>query len=59
MHIPDGFINPGTAAATWLASAGGVGYAVRRINRELNEKQVPLMGVTAAFIFAAQMMNFP
>ncbi len=59
MHIPDGFINTGTAAATWLASAGGVGYAVRRINRELNEKQVPLMGVTAAFIFAAQMMNFP
>jgi cobalt/nickel transport system permease protein len=58
MHIPDGFVSTGTAAATWLASAGSVGYAVRRVNQELSERQVPLMGVTAAFIFAAQMMNF-
>ncbi len=58
MHIPDGFVSTGTAAATWLASAGSVGYAVRRVNQELNERQIPLMGVTAAFIFAAQMMNF-
>jgi cobalt/nickel transport system permease protein len=58
MHIPDGFVSTGTAAATWLASAGSVGYAVRRVNRELNERQIPLMGVTAAFVFAAQMMNF-
>jgi len=58
MHIPDGFVSTGTAAATWLASAGGVGYAVRRVSRELNERKIPLMGVTAAFIFAAQMMNF-
>jgi cobalt/nickel transport system permease protein len=58
MHIPDGFLSTGTAVATWVASAGGVGYAVRRVNRELSERQVPLMGVTAAFIFAAQMMNF-
>jgi len=35
-----------------------VGYAVRRVNQELTERQVPLMGVTAAFIFAAQMLNF-
>jgi cobalt/nickel transport system permease protein len=37
---------------------GGVGYAIHRLNRELVEKQVPLMGVTGAFVFAAQMMNF-
>ena len=58
MHIPDGFVSTGTAAATWLASGGSIGYAVRRVNRELDERQIPLMGVTAAFIFAAQMMNF-
>lgn len=58
MHIPDGFLSTGAAAATWLASAGSVSYAVRRVNLELNERQVPLMGVTAAFIFAAQMINF-
>lgn len=58
MHIPDGFISAGTAVVTWAASAGGVSYSVRRLSRELHERQVPLMGVTAAFIFAAQMMNF-
>jgi cobalt/nickel transport system permease protein len=58
MHSPDGFVSTGTAAATWLASAGSIGYAVRRVNQDLNERLVPLMGVTAAFIFAAQMMNF-
>jgi cobalt/nickel transport system permease protein len=58
MHIPDGFVNTGTAVVTWAASGGGLAYAVRRVNHELGERQVPLMGVTAAFIFAAQMMNF-
>lgn len=58
MHIPDGFISTGTAAVTWVASAGSVGYAARRVRQELDERRVPLMGVTAAFIFAAQMLNF-
>lgn len=58
MHIPDGFVSTGTSVAAWAASAGGLGYAVRRVNQEIGERQVPLMGVTAAFIFAAQMMNF-
>jgi len=59
MHIPDGFLNIATAATTYAVSAGGVGNAVRVANRKLGEKQVPLMGVLAAFIFAAQMLNFP
>ena len=58
MHIPDGFLNTVTSVATWAASTGSVGYAARRVKQELDERQVPLMGVTAAFIFAAQMMNF-
>ena len=59
MHIPDGFLNTATIAATYAVSAGGIGNAVRIANRKLGEKQVPLMGVLAAFIFAAQMLNFP
>jgi len=42
-----------------MVSAGSVGYAVRVANKKLGEKHVPLMGVLAAFIFAAQMLNFP
>ena len=58
MHIPDGFLDTATLAVTWTISAGSVAYAVRRTSRELDERQVPLMGVSAAFIFAAQMLNF-
>jgi len=59
MHIPDGFLSVATVATTYVVSAGGVGNAVRIANKKLGEKQVPLMGVLAAFIFAAQMLNFP
>lgn len=59
MHIPDGFLNVTTVATTYVISAGSVGTAVRMVNKKLGEKQVPLMGILAAFIFAAQMLNFP
>jgi cobalt/nickel transport system permease protein len=59
MHIPDGFLDPGVAATTGAVSAAAVGYSVRRANEELDEARIPLLGVTAAFIFAVQMLNFP
>ena len=59
MHIPDGFLNVATVATTYAASGGAVAYAVKATNKKLGEKHVPLMGVLAAFIFAAQMLNFP
>ncbi len=59
MHIPDGFLNAVTMATTGVASVGGLGVAVNMAAKKLGEKQVPLMGMLAAFIFAAQMLNFP
>jgi cobalt/nickel transport system permease protein len=59
MHIPDGFLTPEVAAACAVPAAGAVGYGLRRASRELDERRVPLLGVTAAFVFAAQMLNFP
>ena len=59
MHIPDGFLNVGTVATTLVVSAGGVGNAVRIANKKLGEGHVPLMGILASFILAAQMLNFP
>ncbi len=59
LHIPDGFLNVATVATTYAVSAGSVSYAVKAANKKLREKHVPLMGVLAAFIFAAQMLNFP
>jgi cobalt/nickel transport system permease protein len=59
MHIPDGFLSHSINAATFVISAGACAYGVRRVNRSFGEKDVPLMGVTAAFIFSGQMLNFP
>lgn len=59
MHIPDGFLDVKTLAATAAASAVVLTLAVKKSREKLQEKQVPLMGVLAAFIFAAQMVNFP
>src|SRR4030065_2238795 len=59
MHIPDGFISTPVAAAGIAVAAGSIAYAVKATNKKMGEKQMPLMGVLAAFIFAAQMLNFP
>jgi cobalt/nickel transport system permease protein len=59
MHIPDGFLSHSINAATFMISAGACTYGVKKVNRTFGEREVPLMGVTAAFTFAAQMINFP
>ena len=59
MHIPDGFLNLPTAAATSVASAGGIAMSMRIAKQRLQDRQIPLVGVTAAFVFAVQMINFP
>lgn len=59
MHIPDGFLSAPVAIAWWVITVIIIGFAVRQIGDSLNERQIPLMGVMAAFIFAAQMLNFP
>lgn len=59
MHIPDGFLNAQTWAPAYVISAGAIGYAVKKSREELSDRQVPRLGVMAAFIFAAQMVNFP
>jgi cobalt/nickel transport system permease protein len=59
VHIPDGFINASTSAAAGVAAAGGIGVCLRRTAETLEEKQAPMAGLVAAFIFAVQMLNFP
>ncbi len=59
MHIPDGFLNLGISIVCWIITIAIDGVAISRTNRVLGERQVPLMGIMAAFIFAAQMINFP
>lgn len=59
LHIPDGFLNLVVSLICWAITIVTLGFAISKTNKALGEKQVPLMGVMAAFIFAAQMINFP
>lgn len=59
MHIPDGFLSAPVSAAGYVALGVALVVAIRMTDRKLGERTVPLMGVMGAFIFAAQMMNFP
>jgi cobalt/nickel transport system permease protein len=58
MHIPDGFLSGYVSIAFWVISILVIGYALRRLGVDLDERQVPMMGVVAAAIFAGQMLNF-
>jgi len=59
MHIPDGLVSVPISIATAVVSTGVGAAAVARARRTLGEKNVPILGVSAAFVFAAQMLNFP
>jgi cobalt/nickel transport system permease protein len=59
MHIPDGLVSAPINIATAVVSTGVGVAAVARARRTLGDKQVPILGVSAAFVFAAQMLNFP
>jgi cobalt/nickel transport system permease protein len=59
MHIPDGFIDAPTSAGAGAVAIGSVSLCLRRASATLQEQQVPLVGLTAAFVFAVQMLNFP
>jgi cobalt/nickel transport system permease protein len=58
LHIPDGFLSVPVSIAWWVLTVAMIGLSLRNTT-DLNERQVPLMGVMAAFIFAGQMLNFP
>jgi cobalt/nickel transport system permease protein len=59
LHIPDGFLSLPIASLCWVLAIILLTIAVRQTQSTLGERQIPLMGVMAAFIFAAQMINFP
>lgn len=59
LHIPDGFLSTDVALVAWTVAIAVVAYALRVAGRRLDDERVPLLGVLAAFVFAAQMLNFP
>jgi cobalt/nickel transport system permease protein len=59
LHIPDGFLATWVSIVGWVLAVIVIAIALRQTRRQLGERQIPLMGILAAFIFAAQAINFP
>jgi cobalt/nickel transport system permease protein len=59
MHVPDGWLDAPTSVQTGVVAAAGVALALRGARRELDDRTAPMAGLVAAFVFAAQMINFP
>jgi cobalt/nickel transport system permease protein len=59
MHIPDGFLSAPVWGAFDVVAVPAVGLVARRAQRQMEDRKIPLLGVMGAFVFAAQMINFP
>ena len=59
MHLSDGILTPAACAVTYVAAAGAVSYSFKRLNQSLSDRTIPFTGMTAALVFAGQMVNFP
>ena len=58
MHMADALLSPAIGGAMWAATAATTVYSARRVQHQLDNRKIPLMGVLGAFVFAAQMINF-
>ncbi|MBM7867615.1 cobalamin biosynthesis protein CbiM [Heliobacterium gestii] len=58
MHMADALISPVVGGTLWAAAAGAAAYSMKKVQNNIDEKIIPMMGVMGAFVFAAQMINF-
>ncbi len=59
MHIPDGFLSLPVIISTGAVSVSAMYLAVKKLDKEIKPERVPLMGLSAAFVFTAQLLSFP
>jgi cobalt/nickel transport system permease protein len=58
MHMADALLSPATGGVMWAATAATIVYSARKVQSQLDNRKIPLMGVLGAFVFAVQMINF-
>ncbi len=58
MHMADALLSPQVGCIMWLTTAATISYCAAKVQKDLDDRKIPLMGVLGAFIFAAQMINF-
>lgn len=60
MHMADALLSPTVGVTMAAVSVGALAYSASKIKKDdhFDEKQIPMMGVMGAFVFAGQMINF-
>ncbi len=59
MHIPDGYLSPSTCAVMYGGAFPFWYVAIKRVQRAIGPRLVPLVSVFAAFSFVVMMFNLP
>lgn len=59
MHIPDGYLSPQTYIPLFGAFISAAGVAVRKVKKEVSARNIPYLGMAAAFSFIIMMFNLP
>lgn len=59
MHMSDALVSPAVGGTMWILSGGTIGLCARKVRQSTRDNLVPMMGILGAFVFAAQMVNFP
>ena len=58
MHMADALLAPAVAATMYVASGVTAGVSVHKLRKDDEEQKLPVMAVTAALVFAGQMINY-
>ncbi|MDE3195769.1 MAG: cobalt transporter CbiM [Acidobacteriota bacterium] len=59
MHIPDGYLGPGTCVALYGGAAPFWYLSLRKLRRALHTRMIPLLSLFSAFSFIVMMFNLP
>lgn len=58
MHMADALLAPAVAATMYVASGAAAGVSIHQLKKDDDPQKLPVMAVTAAVVFAGQMINY-
>jgi len=58
MHMADALLAPAVAATMYVASGTAAGVSIHKLKKDDEPQKLPTMAVTAALVFAGQMINY-
>lgn len=59
MHIPDGYLSPQTYIPLTVVFVSAAVVAIKKVKKEVSARNIPYLGMAAAFSFILMMFNLP